>query len=514
MPIPLAAKAKAVSTAGADACGTDPGREPRPLSRRTLLGLGGALLALHERGTRAAQPVPVSTDIDPGATLYKLVQRTSFGYSGAEYTRASSMGYDAYLEEQLNPLGIVENPLLAPRLAPYTTLNFTPEQAYAVNNAGAQKTEIIEALIYRATLSRRQLFERLVEFWHDHFNISIDTDAGYLLPMFDRDVIRPLAMGTFPDLLRAVAHSPAMLQFLNNDVSTAAGINENFGRELIELHTMGRDAGYTQSDVRASARAFTGWTRHGREALPTSVRGTFLYNDAFHDKGEKVFLGQTLPAGRGQQDGEDVLNILLADPRTARFIAKKLCARFYGEPTPTALVDAVTAAYTSTGGDIKAMLRVIFQPRVLWDAPPKFKRPLHLFVSAMRALPCVFENLWDVRARLGAAQHVPFTWLAPDGFPDSYEYWGRNLLAGWNHAFHLASGDPWTVMVDPTFYGAPGAFVDLMDRVDQTVFGGTMPTVDKARILNYLQYLPAPFYIQQNWDGVGLALCSSAFFWY
>src|SRR5436189_4360223 len=231
-------------------------------------------------------------------------------------------------------------------------------------------TELQRAKLLRAVYSDRQLYELMVDFWENHFSIFANKDDDrFLLTGFDRETIRPFAMGRFRDLLGATAHSPAMLFYLDNwrssvprpypargdkPAGTDGGLNENYARELMELHTLGVDGGYTQKDVQEVARCFSGWT-----IQKPNEQGLFLYRPGLHDDGEKVVLGQKILAGGGVADGERVLDILLHHPATARFIATKLVRRFVSDEPPPALVERVAATFRATEGDIKAMLRAL-----------------------------------------------------------------------------------------------------------------------------------------------------------
>jgi hypothetical protein len=371
----------------------------RMLLRRAGVGVGSTAAAFWGgwggvRGARATPP-DVSADVDPGSLLSKLVRRITMGTSPAEMALANQFGYSGYLEYHLNYTAIDDSALQA-RLAPLTTLTMPYPQLILLPN-GQVISELIEAVILRAVYSSRQLFERMVEFWTDHFNIDINKEAdNYLKTIDDRDVIRQFALGTFPQLLDASAHSPAMLYYLDNTTSVAGNPNENYARELMELHTLGVDGGYTQTDVQEVARCFTGWTWFGRNGQPNA--GTFRYNSSVHDNGQKIVLGHVIAAGGGMQDALTVLNILTNHPSCAAFIAKKLCRHLLADNVTQSVIDSVAAAYTQSGGDIKTMIRAALAPNVLHDAAPKYKRPFHHFMSAMRGLPTSIANTSGIRS--------------------------------------------------------------------------------------------------------------------
>src|SRR5205809_2243726 len=260
-------------------------------------------------------------------------------------------------------------------------------------------TELQRAALLRAIYSERQLYEVMVDFWENHFSIFANKDDDrYLLTSFDRDTIRPFALARFRDLLGASAHSPAMLYYLDNWRSSVprpypakgdkpagvdGGLNENYARELMELHTMGVDGGYTQQDVQEVARAFTGWSV---EAPQRS--GEFTFRPRMHDDGQKVVLGHKVNEG-GMKDGEMVVDILAKHSSTARFISTKLVRRFVSDDPPQSLVNRVADVYKQTGGDVREMLRAIFISREFSSSQAigaKTKTPFEFAVSAIRLL--------------------------------------------------------------------------------------------------------------------------------
>src|SRR5438067_10638629 len=259
--------------------------------------------------------------------------------------------------------------------------------------------EMQAARLVRAIESEWQLEEVMVDFWFNHFNVhAAKGEVKWYLTSYERDVIRPHALGRFGELLRGTATHPAMLFYLDNWLSTRpnftvpfganrgrrAGLNENYARELMELHTLGVDGGYTQKDVTEVARAFTGCTidRPRDDAR-------FVFRPLTHDRGEKTVLGTRLPTGGGREDGERVLDLLLRHPSTATFIATKLVRRFVADEPPPALVERVAATFRRTEGDVKAMLRTILASPEFW-APEargaKIKKPFEYVASGVRAV--------------------------------------------------------------------------------------------------------------------------------
>ncbi len=245
-------------------------------------------------------------------------------------------------------------------------------------------------------------------------------------------------------MLRQKVH--AMLFYLDNflNVASASAPNENYARELMELHTLGVDGGYTEDDVKQVARCFTGWTF----IFPPSVSyGTFFYNDAEHDDMAKVVLGNTISAGGGQTDGEQVLDILAAHPSTAQFIASKLCRRFISDTPAQASIDAVAAAFTLSGGDIKDTLRALFATDAFRNsADLKFTRPSEYLAGLVRALAPDTSYPTDNGLLFFFAQSIlgqlPFYWPTPDGYPDEQSYWASTggMLNRWRLSFISFAG--------------------------------------------------------------------------
>lgn len=494
---------------------TNPQPTPKKVSRRSLFSGGGAALAAFwgtaSQAVARSGPPEVAADVDPGSLLAKLVRRTTLGISQTELNRAVSLGYSGFLEYHLNHLAINDAAVDAV-LNDLDTLTMQPYQLFPLQ-AGQVVTELMQALFVRAVFSNRQLFERMVEFWTDHFNIDITNELDqFYKTVDDREVVRTHALNTFPAILSASAHSPAMLYYLNNDLSVAGNPNENYARELMELHTMGVDGGYTQTDVVEVARCFTGWTIYGRGGTGM-LAGTFRYNNAIHDNAQKIVLGNIIPAGGGMQDAITVLNILTNHPSTAQFISRKLCVRLLAEDPPQSIVNTVAATYTATGGDIKAMIRAALAPNILADAALKYKRPFHIMTSALRTLPCTIASAAGLRNQLNAAGHQPFYWGPPDGYPDTFAHWSGLILPRWNFGSSVMQGAVSGVTVDyATFFSGLTTADQMADKIKQAMFLGEMPTYDRNRIRDYL--LPNTPSTTRQRDAIALAIASPSFQWY
>jgi uncharacterized protein (DUF1800 family) len=313
--------------------------------------------------------------------------------------------------------------------------------------------ELVENKLYRAIYSNRQLEEVLVDFWMNHFNIFNGKGPDrVLLTSFERDAIRPYVFGHFKDMLLATARHPAMLFYLDNwqsqvprdDIPVPPGVhrpglNENYGRELLELHTLGVDGGYTQNDVIAVARAFSGWTIYDPQKF-----AEFQFNPAVHDRKEKVVLGHTIPAMGGEQDALQVIDLLAHHPSTARFISKKLAQRFVADDPPPVLVDRMASTFSKTDGDLRAVLQTMFSaPEFLsegaWQA--KIKSPLEMVVGAVRALNADVTDTTALAQRIAELGEPLYGKLEPTGHPNTGDAWTNtaSVLGRMNFATALTS---------------------------------------------------------------------------
>ena len=334
---------------------------------------------------------------------------------------------------------------------------------------------LAEAKLLRAVYSKRQLNEVMTDFWFNHFNVFAGKDhEPALLPAYENDVIRAHALGSFRELLFATAHSPAMLIYLDNWRSTAAdapkkgkgaqakngrGLNENYARELLELHTLGVDGGYTQADVTEVARCFTGWS-----VADPNLDPTYVFHPRAHDNGEKHVLGQVIAAGGGERDGEQVLELILRNPSTAHFLASKLVRRFVSDDPPPALVDRVAAVYLATlpaGGDIRSMLRAIFSSPEFWSRralKSKMRSPLELIAASARALDANIGDPIPLAKQLGRIGEPLYAFAPPTGYGDTAQTWTASgaLLARIDFGLALAAGqiDGIAINVAPLTQGA------------------------------------------------------------
>jgi uncharacterized protein (DUF1800 family) len=409
------------------------------VGRRELIGLGVAAAVLSGCAPLARRfadhptelPLP-NGDIHPGQ---RLLNRAGFGPRPGDLARLHLMGWDAYLRDQLSGAK-TESIGLRMQLQRQDV-----EQISDPDIEDLPQGEVIRQLqqnaILRAVYGENQLHERMADLWTNHFNVYVRKgDSAFRKGFDERDVIRKHALGTFPDLLRASAHSVAMLAYLDNPQNLDRHPNENYARELMELHTLGVGGGYTQKDVQEVARCFTGWTIETRFL---HAKGTLRFDPDRHDVGAKLVLGHVIPAGGGPRDIDAVLDILLAHPSVSRFVAKKLVTYFYGEEDAR-LIEKTAAVYRSTGGDVPSMVGPLLQPDVLADAPPKIKRPFDLIASAVRATGGDTDGDTPVLNHLVAMGEPVYQWPMPDGYPTRAASWAAGMLPRWNFAHAFSHG--------------------------------------------------------------------------
>jgi len=462
----------------------------------------GLLLFLMVCGPVAgfAAPETPKTKLTKDQQIAQLLSRLTFGARPGDLERVKQMGIDTYLKQQLKP-DTIDDSALDTRLAKLPTLSLaTPTIAELYNppkpkptplpspnveknetaatanaetqeakpsptpkpkptpppkNPGMVVNELQRAKLLRAVYSERQLYEVMVDFWENHFSIFANKDADrLLLTGFDREAVRPFAMGNFRDLLGATAHSPAMLYYLDNWTSSvlrkypatkdrparqSGGINENYARELMELHTLGVNGGYTQKDVQEVARCFTGWT-----IRKPNDEGVFIYNPALHDNGEKTVLGVKIAAGGGIADGERVLDILASHPSTARFIATKMARRFLGDEPPKAVVDRAARVFLTTNGSITETLKSIITSPAFFSPAAyrnKVRSPFEYVAAALRITNAETDADRPILSWISRMGQPVYGRVTPDGYPDMSTEWLSNndLLTRFNFAGALAT---------------------------------------------------------------------------
>lgn len=465
---------------------------------RTAMLTGSGILALTNTGCKnagkllkgnasnsSAQAASSSALIKAAASskVVHLLNRTSFGISEASLQRVNAIGPDAYIEEQLHPQNIPDTAVETEIARQFPRTQMTGEALENSEKKWIAESELRDATLYRMFYSARQLQEVMVDFWSNHFNIDSRVNRlRWYKAIDDREVIRQHALGNFRDLLHASAKSPAMLEYLNNVTNIRQGPNENYARELMELHTLGIDGGYAESDIKEVARCFTGW-QIDRQTI------TFRFNAGQHDTEEKQVLGQSIPAGGGVEDGEQVLDILLSHPSTARFIATKLVRRFVADTPPAALVDRVADSFTATNGDIRSMLRVILgADEFFGSSDAKMKRPIEFIAAAIRALSPEPDNYSgpDILTILSRLGQVPFHWSSPDGYPDRADYWNsvQGLASRWEYALAI-SQMTWTAdnPITANLSGSISTPAELVDRLTDRLIHRKLQDNEKNELL-------------------------------
>jgi uncharacterized protein (DUF1800 family) len=391
-----------------------------------------------------------------------LLDRLGYGPRPGQAREILDQGLDRWVRDQLGPGPDAE---LDSRLAPLTTLGFSLSQVldlYARDQAsiGVILDQFVLAKIVRAVHGKNQLREALVDFWFNHFNVFIGDDFGRLsIAAYERDAIRPFVFGRFRDMLGATAAHPAMLAYLDNYLSTVVrvvggrqvgGLNENYGRELLELHTVGVDAGYTQDDVVAAARAFTGWTIDGLRS-----GGHFVYRPANHDAAAKSVFGLSLPSGGGQDDGERLLDYLASHPQTAAFISRKLAQRFVADDPPASLVQKMANVFVASDGDLSRVTEAMVGSAEFWapafgGSPGKTRSPVEFTFSALRAAGANVTATRGVTAVLNQMGMPLYGCLPPTGYGNRGDDWVNpsSHLARMNFGIDLATNGIVGVSVD------------------------------------------------------------------
>jgi uncharacterized protein (DUF1800 family) len=395
----------------------------------------------------------MSAELSPEQKTLHFLSRTSFGPTQEEIRRVNRLGIRAYLDEQLDPEKISDN-VSEEKVAALKTMRLSSRELFelypppkvaqerGMSMSGEMNTprfiilELQQARLLRAVYSQRQLYEVMVDFWNNHFNIFAAKGADrWLTTGYERDTIRPHALGRFRDLLLATAQSPAMLFYLDNWLSVSPngalaalpanarrrGLNENYAREIMELHTLGVDGGYTQQDVHEVARCFTGWT-----LVRPRGDAEFRFEPRLHDQGAKTVLGTRIAAGGGVEDGMKVIDLLVRHPSTARFIAAKLSRRFVADEPPTSVVNAAADAFRRTDGDIRTVIRTIIESPEFYSPEvyrAKVKKPLEYVASALRVTNAETKVTHQLLRYLGRMGEPLFLAQPPTGYPDTGASW-------------------------------------------------------------------------------------------
>jgi uncharacterized protein (DUF1800 family) len=423
--------------------------------RISLVALSALLLA-----ALGAHAAPLSAE----QQAVHVLNRVAFGPAPGDIERVTQMGVQRYLESQLNPSTLAYPPALAERLRTLDNANRSAgevvaefallrKQARNEEEGAKQKRragiasiarDTAEARVLRAIESPRQLEEVMVDFWFNHFNVFAGKGVDRaLIASYERDAIRPYVFGSFRDLLGATAKHPAMLYYLDNYLSTSAGytpggrgrlaqnapkakargLNENYARELMELHTLGVDGGYSQKDVTELARMLTGWTFDQRALVRENQ--TFRFDPKRHDHGVKTWLGREV-ADQGQAEGEMALDVLARHPATAHHLSYQLAQYFVQDNPPPALVERMARTYLDTKGDIRSVLRTLFASAEFM-APQavgaKFKTPYQFVISAARASAAPVANIAPLLGTMNQLGMPLYGCQTPDGYKNTQDAW-------------------------------------------------------------------------------------------
>ncbi len=423
---------------------------------------------------RPPQPTPV----DPDAQLAKVLDPDQLRIiqAGTELQKLSVLSSLAVgrRNEVLRALPGTDRLEKIRTMLPYGSPELRRKILHSWYPVFVRYNDTWEGKLWRAIYSDRQLEEGLTDFWFNHFNVHLNNSGtAQFIISYVRDAIRPHVLGKFKDLLRATAEHPAMLEYLDNWLSVdpkafarmgrkpgpgePRGLNENYARELLELHTLGVDGGYTQQDIIEVARCFTGWTyRHWRRGDRYEFDAqtmTFEFNAEMHDPDEKTVLGVKIPAGGGIEDGRKVLDILAHHPSTARFISRRLAQRFLADDPPAPVVEKMAQTFTRTEGDIREVLKTMLSASEFWSEGAyraKMKSPLEMVVSAVRALDAEVESALGLAFKLEEIGQPLYRKLEPTGYSNNSEEWLNStaLLARMNFAQALAANSIGGVHVD------------------------------------------------------------------
>ena len=524
-----------------------------------LLTLAAAVASLGARHAAPRQSPPRQLPaLTPHDSALHALDRLAYGPRPGEVDAVAAGGVMNWIDGQLSP-DQLDDRLVAERATAFLILRYDPRDLARLYAAARNERregrqggkdeemgrrlagEVEQLAVVRAALSRRQLYEVMVDFWANHFNVFFGKGADRVLaPSYIEETLRPRAFGKFADLLIATARSPAMLFYLDNWESVAPGsappavtrprlgarpwfgrgryvpgfsrepaqadsqrqrvlermpkgINENYARELLELHTLGVDGGYTQQDVIEVARIFTGWS-----IKRPQQGGGFEFHDWAHDDGEKTVLGVRFPAGHGTDEGVRLLKLLASLPATMHHVSRKLCQRLVNDEPPDGCVDDAVAAWKRSSGDMREVVRAIVHGPDFWapqNIRAKVKTPLEFVVSAVRAVggdPDTTPRLAQVVARLGQPlyRHV-----APDGYPEREEAWVNSgaLLDRMNVAVALAAGRlPGVTVALEAVAPATADAEQLIAAVNDGVLGGAMSDNTRRVIREELAAAPDP----------------------
>ena len=486
------------------------------------------------------------------------LNRLAFGPRPGDVDKVLKDGVDVWIEQQLHPDAIPDRAVEA-RLQNLPTLRLsngaimdtyykplvqarrarkgnegeapaaTPELMAARQKGREVVEDLVAQRIIRATDSDRQLNEVMVDFWFNHFNVFIGKGQDrFMLTSYERDAIRPRIWGRFEDLLMATAKSPAMLFYLDNARSVAApenrpvraqrmmemrrpemakkgGLNENYAREIMELHTLGVDGGYTQKDVTELARVLTGWTIDQRT-------GQFIFRPALHDTGAKTVLGVHFAPGGGIEEGERIIHILAHHPATAHHIAFQLCQRLIADDPPRAAVDRVAKKFLDSDGDLRQTVKAVIDSPEFWDARDyraKVKSPFEYVISAVRAVNATVDNPLPIARALQQIGEPLYGAQPPTGYSDKADVWINTgaLMNRLNFALALSANKLPGVHSDVVSLIPADQAADANHSVDalaSAITGGDLSDATRTTIKSRIVERKAP--TEDPWDNTQIPM--------
>jgi hypothetical protein len=460
------------------------------------LGASGLADTPAQAAQAAAKATPRFTTPLARDPVLHLLRRATFGPTAPDVAQLRRQGIDAWLESQLDPASVPDD-AMERTLAEFPLLGMDITELRGTlpdNDRWAAMYQLGQATLARQIWSHRQLYEVMVDFWSNHLNITNPFDGGWdNRGVADREVVRRHALGRFSDMLLASARSPAMLRYLDNADSHKRSVNENYGRELLELHTVGIEGGYTEVDVRHSAYLMTGRT--------VDDDGLFAYEPRRHWTGRVRVLGfssDNRSAKQGLAVGDAYLTYLARHPATAKNIARKLAVRFVADSPPASLVDRLAKAYLENGTAIVPVLRLLFRSLEFWIATGlKTRRPLENFVAAARAIgvepatatPEAVRDMYYQTEQLGQA---PLNWGPPNGYPDVARAWSsaHAMLGIWNSHRALVQGRFRGVRTPEPEYLVgvrPGTVGPYLDQLAHRLVFQPLDARDKQALLDFLK---------------------------
>lgn len=446
---------------------------------------------MHSGFSRASGVVGSRPDARPD-TLPWLAARATFGYSAKVEADIVQRGHDGWVDWQLN-FEQIDDSALDAKLAAYPWLEMSAQDI--INDTSLNTIDLGNQFkglrLLRAVETRRQLYERMVYFWEDHFSISI---GRFLRFVEDRTIFRPLAMGSFRDLLRGVSTSASMIAYLNNELNVSGANNENLAREIFELHSLGVTGGYTELDVREFTRVLTGWTYDLVRTNPTF--GQPLFDPALHDFSPKTVLGQVYQNATGQAEFEEILDVLAMHPSTISYVTGKLARFLLGDNVPQRVIYGAESIWRNSGGSIRKIVRFLLSEQVVATVAvtrsTKFRRPFDWYASLFRSTGVSVPAPLEAHAMLQELGQAPFEWGPPDGYPDDRESWAGFVQPRWAMAAEFARpAAPFAhtaADLAPLVQGVPRG--RWAQRLNRRMTGGRLSPYDVAQVQEHVDTLP------------------------